>query len=235
MKKTIYKTKLWKRMLSMILAVTIGFGTFVTMTVGNVLLSDYIGVHNLMVAEAAVELPFKYYRYNELVGLFKKDYTIQGNFQYKISENGEWQEYTGPFSVPAYETTRVYARIGDNGAIGYFDCSTKNNVLGVYSETDTEFSLVNNGVSFDYSRTYNSVKKEWTNSLNSNVNIGAGCAVIALLNGVKHCLVQVDETTYKDELDDNLVLKKQNNEYVLTTYDTDYHYSLTTTDITFQK
>lgn len=89
MKNTIYKTKLWKRMLSMILAVTIGFGTFVTMTVGNVLLSDYIGVHNLMVAEAAVELPFKYYRYNELVGLFKKDYTIQGNFQYKISENGD--------------------------------------------------------------------------------------------------------------------------------------------------
>ena len=53
MENNLYKTKLWKRILSVILAVIIGFGTFVTMTFSNVLLSDYVDLKSMFTANAA--------------------------------------------------------------------------------------------------------------------------------------------------------------------------------------
>lgn len=53
MENNLYKTKLWKRILSVILAVIIGFGTFVTMTFANVLLSDYVDLKSVLTVKAA--------------------------------------------------------------------------------------------------------------------------------------------------------------------------------------
>ena len=36
-----YKTKLWKKVLCVILSLIIGLGAFVSITFGNILLSDY--------------------------------------------------------------------------------------------------------------------------------------------------------------------------------------------------
>lgn len=50
MENNTYKTKIWKRILSMILAIIIGFGTFVTMTFGNLLLSDFVDIKTAFAA-----------------------------------------------------------------------------------------------------------------------------------------------------------------------------------------
>lgn len=93
--------KLWKKVMCTFLSIIMAFGTFVTMTFGNILLSDKVNFCNLITAEAATP-NVKYYRYNELVGLYKTDYTNTENIQYKIGESGEWTDYSVPFSIPAF-------------------------------------------------------------------------------------------------------------------------------------
>lgn len=76
MENNLYKTKLWKRILSVILAVIIGFGTFVTMTFSNVLLSDYVDLKSMFTANAATLNPVPlYYRHGELIGLYRVNYS----------------------------------------------------------------------------------------------------------------------------------------------------------------
>lgn len=42
------QTKLWKKLLSIFLAVLMGFSTFMTMTFGNLFLSDYVDFMSLI-------------------------------------------------------------------------------------------------------------------------------------------------------------------------------------------
>lgn len=99
------QTKLWKKLLSIFLAVLMGFSTFMTMTFGNLFLSDYVDFMSLIKAEAAISPVPLFYRYGELVGLYKLDYTNNTAIQYKIGEDGDWTDYAVPFSIPAFQTT----------------------------------------------------------------------------------------------------------------------------------
>lgn len=151
MENNLYKAKLWKRILSVILAVIIGFGTFVTMTFSNVLLSDYVDLKSMFTANAAtLNLVPLYYRHGELIGLYKVDYSDKRKLQYKIGENGKWTNYSVPFAIPAHKTTKVYTRIGETGKIAYYNLSNTNKALGVYTESNTDFSFSYNGIEQEY-------------------------------------------------------------------------------------
>ena len=67
MENNLYKTKLWKRIVSVILAVIIGFGTFVTMTFSNVLLSHYVDLKSMLTANAATLNPVTLFCWNNLL------------------------------------------------------------------------------------------------------------------------------------------------------------------------
>ena len=81
--------KLWKKVLCVILSLIMGLGTFVSITFGNTLLSDYVDLKTAFAAELSPVPVF--YRYGELVGLYKVNYTNTTKIQYKIGENGEWK------------------------------------------------------------------------------------------------------------------------------------------------
>lgn len=218
--ETPYKVRLWKRILCVILSLIISFGTFFTITFGNLLLSDKIAVYNLIVAKADTA-DVGYYRYNELVGLYKTDYTNAGSIQYKIGEDGEWTDYSVPFSIPAFETTRVYSRLGANGAIIYQDFTTTNQAIGVYRENCTDFDFTYNGVTFEYNRYYNSVDQEWFVSINSYMSKSGNFAYVVLPDNSHYNFVKTDENTFVDEIY-GYTLQKQSNKYVLNI--DDYYY-----------
>lgn len=78
------KTKLWKKVLSLFLALIIGFTAFVTMTFSNVFLSDYVSFMNLITADAAEFSPVPmFYRHGELVGIYRVNYSDKHPFSIK--------------------------------------------------------------------------------------------------------------------------------------------------------
>ena len=214
MENNLYKTKLWKRILSVILAVIIGFGTFVTMTFSNVLLSDYVDLKSMFTANAATLNPVPlYYRHGELIGLYRVNYSDKRKLQYKIGENGKWTNYSVPFAIPAHKTTKVYTRIGETGKIAYYNLSNTNKALGVYTESNTDFSFSYNGIDFGYTRIYNSADKNWFESIHSKVLVTDSRLEVTLPDGSKYPMIRKDSTTYVDELN-GYTLTKTNNNYI---------------------
>ena len=214
MENNLYKTKLWKRILSVILAVIIGFGTFVTMTFSNVLLSDYVDLKSVLTVKAATLNPVPvYYRHGELIGLYRVNYSDKTKLQYKIGENGKWTDYSVPFAIPAHKTTKVYARIGTTGKITYYNLSNTNEALGVYTESNTDFSFSYNGIDFGYTRIYNSADKNWFESIHSKVLVTDSRLEVTLPDGSKYPMIRKDTSTYVDELN-GYTLTKTNNNYI---------------------
>ena len=214
MENNLYKTKLWKRILSVILAVIIGFGTFVTMTFANVLLSDYVDLKSVLTVKAATLNPVPvYYRHGELIGLYRVNYSDKTKLQYKIGENGEWTDYSVPFAIPAHKTTKVYARIGTTGKITYYNLSNTNEALGVYTESNTDFSFSYNGIDFGYTRIYNSADKNWFESIHSKVLVTDSRLEVTLPDGSKYPMIRKNASTYVDELN-GYTLTKTNNNYI---------------------
>ena len=214
MENNLYKTKLWKRILSVILAVIIGFGTFVTMTFANVLLSDYVDLKSVLTVKAATLNPVPvYYRHGELVGLYRVNYSDKTKLQYKIGDNGTWTDYSVPFAIPAHKTTKVYARIGTTGKITYMNLSNTDEALGVYTESNTDFSFSYNGIDFGYTRIYNSADKNWFESIHSKVLVTDSRLEVTLPDGSKYPMIRKDSTTYVDELN-GYTLTKTNNNYI---------------------
>ena len=214
MENNLYKTKLWKRILSVILAVIIGFGTFVTMTFANVLLSDYVDLKSVLTVKAATLNPVPvYYRHGELIGLYRVNYSDKTKLQYKIGDNGTWTDYSVPFAIPAHKTTKVYARIGTTGKITYMNLSNTDEALGVYTESNTDFSFSYNGIDFGYTRIYNSADKDWFESIHSKVLVTDSRLEVTLPDGSKYPMIRKDSTTYVDELN-GYTLTKTNNNYI---------------------
>lgn len=214
MENNLYKANLWKRILSVILAVIIGFGTFVTMTFSNVLLSDYVDLKSMLTANAATLNPVPlYYRHGELIGLYRVNYSNKTKLQYKIGENGKWTNYSVPFAIPAHKTTKVYTRIGETGKIAYYNLSNTNKALGVYTESNTDFSFSYNGIDFGYTRIYNSADKNWFESIHSKVLVTDSRLEVTLPDGSKYPMIRKDSTTYVDELN-GYTLTKTNNNYI---------------------
>lgn len=214
MENNLYKTKLWKRILSVILAVIIGFGTFVTMTFANVLLSDYVDLKSVLTVKAATLSPVPvYYRHGELIGLYRVNYSDKTKLQYKIGDNGNWTDYSVPFAIPAHKTTKVYARIGTTGKITYMNLSNTDEALGVYTESNTDFSFSYNGIDFGYTRIYNSADKNWFESIHSKVLVTDSRLEVTLPDGSKYPMIRKDSTTYVDELN-GYTLTKTNNNYI---------------------
>ena len=212
MENNLYKTKLWKRILSVILAVIIGFGTFVTMTFANVLLSDYVDLKSVLTVKAATLNPVPvYYRHGELIGLYRVNYSDKTKLQYKIGENGEWTDYSVPFAIPAHKTTKVYARIGTTGKITYYNLSNTNEALGVYTESNTDFSFSYNGIDFGYTRIYNSADKNWFESIHSKVLVTNSRLEVTIPDGSKYPMIRKDANTYVDELTGKTLTKTSSN------------------------
>ena len=226
MENNLYKTKLWKRILSVILAVIIGFGTFVTMTFSNVLLSDYVDLKSVLTVKAATLNPVPvYYRHGELIGLYRVNYSDKTKLQYKIGDNGNWTDYSVPFAIPAHKTTKVYARIGTTGKITYMNLSNTDEALGVYTESNTDFSFSYNGIDFGYTRIYNSSDKDWFESIHSKVLVTDSRLEVTLPDGSKYPMIRKDSTTYVDELN-GYTLTKTNNNYIFDDGQYKYYFAI---------
>ena len=101
------------------LSIIMAFGTFVTMTFGNIPLSDWIDVKEAFAATNAISPVPVFYRYGELVGIYRVNYTDKTKLQYKIGDNGTWTDYSVPFAIPAYKTTKLYTRVCTTGKTKY--------------------------------------------------------------------------------------------------------------------
>lgn len=210
----------------------IAFGTFVTMTFGNILLSDYIDFKNLIVAEAALSPKPLFYRYGELVGLYRLNYSDTTTLKYKIGENGTWTNYTAPFSIPAFQTTKVYAKIGENGAETYEFFSNTDKAIGVYTESATDFDFSYNGIDFGYTRIYNSADKNWFESIHSKVATIGSYLKVYLPDGTEYPLIRTGANTYVDQLTGN-TLTKSSTEYVFDDGEYKYHFAIRLNSIAY--
>ena len=207
-----YKTKLWKKVMCTFLSIIMAFGTFVTMTFANIPLSDWIDVKEAFAATSISPVPV-FYRHGELVGIYRVNYSDKTKLQYKIGDNGTWTDYSVPFAIPAHKTTKVYARIGETGKIAYYNLSNTNKALGVYTESNTDFSFSYNGIDFGYTRIYNSADKNWFESIHSKVLVTDSRLEVTLPDGSKYPMIRKDSTTYVDELN-GYTLTKTNNNYI---------------------
>lgn len=208
-----YKTKLWKKVMCVFLSIIMAFGTLVTVTFGSFTLSDWIGVREAFAATNAISPVPVFYRHGELVGIYRVNYSDKTKLQYKIGDNGTWTDYSVPFAIPAHKTTKVYARIGTTGKITYYNLSNTNEALGVYTESNTDFSFSYNGIDFGYTRIYNSAEKNWFESIHSKVLVTDSRLEVTLPDGSKYPMIRKDSTTYVDELN-GYTLTKTNNNYI---------------------
>lgn len=223
MENNTYKTKIWKRILSVILAIIIGFGTFVTMTFSNLLLSDFVDIKTAFAAELSPVPVF--YRYGELVGLYRVNYSNTTKLQYKIGENGVWTDYSVPFAIPAHQTTKVYARIGTTGRITYMNFSTTDDALGVYTESNTDFEFSYNGINFGYTRIYNSADKNWFESIHSKVLATNSRLEVTLPDNTKYPMIRKTASTYVDELTGK-TMTKTSSDYIFDDGYYKYHFAI---------
>ena len=170
-KENLKKTSITKRAISVLLALVIGLGTFVSMSAENFRLIDWLELKTFFTAYAEDEPTPEFYRDNELVGLYNPDYTSTDTMYYQIGENGEWKEYSHPFAIPAYQTTAVYAKIGENGAEIGENLTSSNLGIGRYTESTADFTINYNNISLDFARHYDSKTNSWIISTESRIHI----------------------------------------------------------------
>lgn len=217
------KTKSIKKILCVLLSLIMAFGTFISITFSNILLSDYVDLKTAFAAELSPVPVF--YRYGELVGLYKVNYTNTTKIQYKIGENGEWTDYSVPFSIPAFQTTKVYARIGTTGRIIYMNFSTTDEAIGVYTEENTDFEFSYNGINFGYTRIYNSADRNWFESIHSKVLATNSRLEVTLPDNTKYPMIRKNSNTYVDELTGK-TLTKTNANYIFNGDDYKYYFAI---------
>ncbi len=194
------KIKIWKKSLCILLSIIMAFGTFVIMTFGSLTLSDYIDLRNLITAEAAVDssVPI-FYRYGELVGIYTVNHQ-DNNLQYKIGDDGVWSDYSVPFAIPAHKITKVYARTVSDGKTTYMNLSNTDKALGTYEESNIDFEILYNNITFPYTRSYNSADKEWFDSTQSKITYKDNRIEVKLPDGSVYPVIRKSADLYVDEL-----------------------------------
>lgn len=223
---TILKTRLWKKSICMFLSIVMALGTFVTMTFSNLTLSDYIDFRNLIVAEAATDSSTPlFYRYGELIGIYTVNYQDNSKLQYKIGDDGTWTDYSVPFAIPAHETTKVYAKKGTNGKATYASLSNTDKALGVYEESNIDFEILYNNITFPYTRSYNSVDKEWFDSTQSKVVNVDNHIEVELPDGSLYPVIRESDDLYIDELN-GFTLSVTSDNYIFDNGNYKYYFAI---------
>lgn len=223
--KSTFKPRLWKKTICLILSMLIAFGTFVSMTLDNFLLSDYIDFRNLIIAQAADLSTPLFYRHGELVGIYTVDYQENSKLQYKIGDDGTWSDYSVPFAIPAHETTKVYARKGTNGKATYASLSNTDKALGVYEESNIDFEILYNNITFPYTRSYNSVDKEWFDSTQSKAINVDNHIEVELPDGSLYPVIRKSADLYVDELN-GFTLTVTSDNYIFDNGDYKYYFAI---------
>ncbi len=190
---------LYQRAISLLLSVIIGLGTFVSLTVSNAKLLDILHIRNVLTAYADDEVLPQFYREGELVGIYNPDYTSTDTIYYKIGENGDWTEYEVPVAIPAFSTTTVYAKIGSSGTVNGDDFNSSRLAIGAYTESNTDFSITYNNLTFDFYRCYDSRTNEWFYGNNWSIEVINDALIKAqLLNGEKLHFVRKGNVYYNE-------------------------------------
>lgn len=152
-----------------------------------------------------------FYEENNLVGIYNPR-AGKENMQYKIGDSGEWITYTVPFAIPLNQTVKVYAKFASsqNAAISK-TFSADANLIGSYTESNTDFSFAYKNVSFDFTRTYNSIDKKWFFATDSSVTTVNDYVISAVLpDSTKLSFVKTADNTYTNEINGYTLTKSDN-------------------------
>lgn len=219
------RIKLWKKVLCILLSLIMAFGAFVTMTFANIPLSDWIDIREAFASTSSSLAVPVFYRHGELVGIYRVNYTDKTKLQYKIGEDGEWTDYSVPFAVPAFKTTKVYARIGETGKATYMNFTNTDQAIGVYTESSTDFEFSYNGIDFGYTRIYNSVDRNWFESIHSKVLATNSRLEVTLPDNTRYPMIRKNANTYVDELTGK-TLTKTSGSYIFNDDNYKYYFAI---------
>lgn len=111
----------------------------------------------------------QFYMEGQLVGIVNSTRRQNETIYYRFEGSNEWEEYSYPFAIPAFEDTTVYAKIGETGIEISKDLTSFSKYVGAYEESNTDFSLVYKNVGFDFLRSYNSTDGKWFFSTDSKL------------------------------------------------------------------
>lgn len=168
----------------------------------------------------------EFYEDGNLVGILNPNTDSNEKLQYKIGEDGEWTDYTVPFAVPLGEESTVYAKVGNSKSVVSKTVKPDTSTIGAYTESNTDFSLTYKGVSFDFTRSYDSSDKKWFFATDSNVTVKNDYVLSAVLpDGTDLAFVKTGDNTYINEIN-NYTLTKSEDGYIIQIDGVNYTYDI---------
>lgn len=168
----------------------------------------------------------EFYEDGNLVGILNPNTDSNEKLQYKIGEDGEWTDYTVPFAVPLGEESTVYAKVGNSKSVVSKTVKPDTSTIGAYTESNTDFSLTYKGVSFDFTRSYDSSDKKWFFATDSNVTVKNDYVLSAVLpDGTDLTFVKAGDNTYINEIN-NYTLTKSEDGYIIQIDGVNYTYDI---------
>ena len=222
MKKRQY---VFKKTISVFLSLTIAGSSFLGLLAGNFRLIDYLDLKSAITAKADEPSDVAFYRYNELVGVYKTDYTDTDSIYYKIGDDGNWTEYSHPFAIPAYTQAVVYARLGGNGSVIGDTFTTSKLAIGKYTESETDFTISYNNAEYGYTRTYDGKTKQWSFSTERRVFRYNNIAYVEFPDGNELPFIRTSQTEYVNEITGYTLTLGNNNSIIVDTGEYKYVYS----------
>lgn len=166
----------------------------------------------------------EFYDDGNLIGILNPNTDSNEELQYKIGDDGEWTNYTVPFAVPLREESIVYARVGESESVISKTVTPDTSSIGTYTESNTDFSLAYKNVSFDFTRTYDSVDKKWFFATDSNVTVINDYVINAILpDSTELTFIKTADNTYTNEIN-GYTLTKSENGYIIQIDDVNYTY-----------
>ncbi|MCM1115458.1 MAG: DNRLRE domain-containing protein [Clostridium sp.] len=136
---------------------------------GNISDPKEVVISKITKDESYLLLP-EFYNDDKLLGIINPR-NNDDIIQYKIGDDGEWNDYFAPFATPDGKEVKVYARFKDSSKETSINFTTNNayDSLTSYTEQVVDLTIANNNAFFDIAREYNSVTNEWYFSTESNV------------------------------------------------------------------